>query len=177
MRAVEHMNSIIDDLLEVTRLEPGSVELARAHVSVGDLIAEVIDTHRERIGSRAVELCSELDEALPEIWADRERVLRVLENLDVGPHDHPVVVRVPTGGPPVVFGEGLPDRRPAAHDVPEVRHREARAHHRIGQVSGGKRGNTQRADEEPLGLGEVLPDRPGDDVVAAAIARSVSICH
>jgi signal transduction histidine kinase len=75
------MSRILDDLLDVTRLESGSLELNRTAVSPSELIAAVSRSERKQIESRSLELRTEVVPDLPDVWADRSRVLQVFENL------------------------------------------------------------------------------------------------
>lgn len=74
------MQRLVRDLLEVARLESGHVELARARVSPARLLAQALELQRTA-GASSVELRLELDEDLPEVWADGDRVLQILANL------------------------------------------------------------------------------------------------
>jgi PAS domain S-box-containing protein len=80
-RAARRMASIIEDLLEVTKIEAGGLELERNRISVGDLVAEVADAQREHAAARSLTLEAEAPPTGLEIWADKHRVLQVFENL------------------------------------------------------------------------------------------------
>jgi len=80
-RCAGRMNHIIEDLLEVTRLEAGEFRLARQRVSVAGLVATVIELQKDQVESRSIELRADVAESLPEIWADEHRLLQVFENL------------------------------------------------------------------------------------------------
>jgi PAS domain S-box-containing protein len=79
--AVRRMSRIVDDLLEVTRFEAGQLELAPMRVSPAEVIAEVSKSQREQIRLRSLELRTDVAPDLPDVWADRNRVLQVFENL------------------------------------------------------------------------------------------------
>jgi PAS domain S-box-containing protein len=80
-RSVSHMRRLIDDLLDVTRMESGQLELERAGVEPGELVAEVVESHRDRAAVESIELRNEVTPNLPAAWADRDRMLQVFENL------------------------------------------------------------------------------------------------
>jgi PAS domain S-box-containing protein len=80
-RAAKRMNRILEDLLEVTKLESGRIELTRTRFAPGDVVAEVSLSQREQVHSQSLELRTEVAPDLPEVWADRSRVLQVFENL------------------------------------------------------------------------------------------------
>jgi PAS domain S-box-containing protein len=80
-RAVRRMNRLIQDLLDVTRIEASSLPLQTAHLSTHQVISEAVDAQRVLAASASLELTLELDEELPEICADRHRLLQILDNL------------------------------------------------------------------------------------------------
>lgn len=121
-RCTDRMSHIIEDLLEVTRLEAGELRLARERVSVADLVATVIEMQKDQIESRSLELRADVAASLPEIWADEQRLLQVFENLignaakfttqgsitlGVERGEHEVVLRVVDTGPGIA-AEHLP---------------------------------------------------------------------
>jgi len=78
-RAARRMNRLIQDLLEVTRLEAGRLVLLRTTVRTSALLAEHVEAQRPL--ATADELTLQLDAPpdLPDVWADRDRLLQVLE--------------------------------------------------------------------------------------------------
>jgi PAS domain S-box-containing protein len=84
-RRIEHaarrMNRLIQDLLDVARVEAGQVALERAALRTQEVEAEAIDMQRTLAAAASVELRLDADEHLPEMFADRHRVLQVFENL------------------------------------------------------------------------------------------------
>jgi PAS domain S-box-containing protein len=81
-RAARRMNRIIQDLLDVTRMEAGSLSLERAPLPTVQLLAELIESQRAQLpASRAVTLRLAVDGALPPVWADRHRLQQIVENL------------------------------------------------------------------------------------------------
>jgi PAS domain S-box-containing protein len=80
-RAAKRMSRILEDLLEVTKLESGRIELTRTRLSPGEVIAEVSRSESEQVRSRSLELRTEAAAGLPDVWGDRSRVLQVFENL------------------------------------------------------------------------------------------------
>jgi PAS domain S-box-containing protein len=80
-RAAKRMQRIIEDLLDITRIEAGALEIDRVLVSAGKLVEDVVETQRAQVSACGLELRTELQEALPEVLADRERMYQVFENL------------------------------------------------------------------------------------------------
>jgi signal transduction histidine kinase len=79
--AARRMSRILDDLLDVTRFEAGQLELNRTRVSPAEVIEEVSRSQREQVRSGSLALRTEVAPDLPDVWADRSRVLQVFENL------------------------------------------------------------------------------------------------
>jgi PAS domain S-box-containing protein len=82
-RAVQRMNRLIQDLLDVTRLEAGYLSVDKARLATEKVVADAVEAQRESAARTAVELDLDLDLAghLPEVWADRDRLLQVFDNL------------------------------------------------------------------------------------------------
>jgi signal transduction histidine kinase len=80
-RAVDRMNRLIGDLLDITRLEAGRLILEQEPVAVVDLLSQTHESWEATAASR--ELSLEIGPA-PKglaVFADRSRVLQVLDNL------------------------------------------------------------------------------------------------
>jgi signal transduction histidine kinase len=80
-RAVDRMNRLIGDLLDITRLEAGRLVLEQEPVAVRDLLSQTRESWETTAASR--ELSLQIDPA-PEglaVFADRSRILQVLDNL------------------------------------------------------------------------------------------------
>lgn len=74
------MNRLIQDLLDVTRLESGELPLARQAVDVGPMLAEAVELARPLAVAKGLRLAWDADHAVTAI-VDRHRVLQVLANL------------------------------------------------------------------------------------------------
>jgi signal transduction histidine kinase len=80
-QSAEQMERLINDLLEVKRLEAGKVKLERRATAVEPLLRTVHSTFSELAGQRGIELYCHAPELLPPVLADRQRVTQVLSNL------------------------------------------------------------------------------------------------
>jgi signal transduction histidine kinase len=80
-RSAERMNRLIQDLLEVARLEAGKSPVHPSRIPVLDLLDEVVGGHAKGAESRGVGLAGELEGGLEEVWGDRDRLVQVLTNL------------------------------------------------------------------------------------------------
>ncbi len=76
-----HLARLVDDLLEVTRVVHGKVQLRRGPVVLDELVRGVADDHRAAFEARRVELVVELPEEPLRVEGDRTRLAQVLGNL------------------------------------------------------------------------------------------------
>jgi PAS domain S-box-containing protein len=79
--AAHWMQAIIDDLLEVARLEGGRPSLRRAPVDAAALARRVVALHAAQADAAGVTLSALAPPELPPLHGDAERLLRALGNL------------------------------------------------------------------------------------------------
>jgi len=77
-RQAKKLARLIDELLDVSRLQQGRVEMRLAEIDLADVIREVAE--RMRLLSKGHEIEAKIDGAAP-IVADRDRIEQVFENL------------------------------------------------------------------------------------------------
>jgi len=81
LRSVGRVNHLIEDLLDVTRVEAEIMALSCNVLAPVPVVIDGLDSQRLTGAAASLELRIEIDEELPEIWADRHRLLQVFENL------------------------------------------------------------------------------------------------
>ena len=81
LQAATQMDTLIQDLLDVTRLERGQLRLARRAVPIAALLATTADVLAPLAASRGVALDTELEAGLPLVEIDPDRIAQVLSNL------------------------------------------------------------------------------------------------
>src|SRR5262249_1958947 len=59
----------------------GQLIIERTQLSAHELINVAVDMHRPMASSSSLELGVDLDRDVPDVWADRERLLQVFDNL------------------------------------------------------------------------------------------------
>jgi PAS domain S-box-containing protein len=79
--AANRMNRLIGDLLDVTRIEAGHLSLKPARLPVTELLTDALEGQTPLATASSLELQRETAAELPDIWADRDRLLQVFENL------------------------------------------------------------------------------------------------
>jgi signal transduction histidine kinase len=72
---------MIDDLLDIARIEAGKVTLERRAVSLGPLVAETVESLQHEAKGKELTLGSQLDPAARFVSADVDRLRQVLMNL------------------------------------------------------------------------------------------------
>lgn len=75
------LESLVEDFLEFSRLEVGSLKMNLGEVSVGIELKELFELYQPRALQKGIELKLEIEEALPVIEADAVRLRRVFTNL------------------------------------------------------------------------------------------------
>jgi len=76
-----HLLSIINDVLDMSKIEAGKVELAKEVVQIQNVIGEVLRMVHERARSRNIELTAQLSDDNVEIWADERSMKQIFLNL------------------------------------------------------------------------------------------------
>jgi signal transduction histidine kinase len=80
-RQVDHMVRLVDDLMEVSRITRGKIELRKERVDLAEVLAAAVETSRPLIDAARHQLTIELPpEALP-VEADPVRLAQVFSNL------------------------------------------------------------------------------------------------
>ena len=80
-RQAEHLTRLVDDLLDVTRISRGKVELQRRHVDLREIVRKTTDDLRSEFDQSGVAL--HVEHSVGPVWveADTTRVAQVLGNL------------------------------------------------------------------------------------------------
>jgi PAS domain S-box-containing protein len=124
-RSARRMNRLIQDLLDVTRMEAGSLSIDRARIAAGEVLGECAEAQRPLAAAASLELRLEVAPDLPDVLADRDRLQQVFENLIgnaikfTGPGGAIAVGAAPRDGEVLCWvadtGAGIP-----AEDLPHV---------------------------------------------------------
>jgi len=120
----ERLQDIVDDLLDLSRIQAGKVEVQPAPISAKSLVEGALANRSAAAAAAKVRLSADIGEPILPVLADAERVALVLDNL-IGnalrhaPQGSEVIVRAQPQHDAVRFevsdeGEGIP---------PEYRHR------------------------------------------------------
>jgi signal transduction histidine kinase len=77
----EHLQLMVDSLLDVARMEAGETQLKLTAANLGQLILEAIDRTRISTEMENITIHAIIPDDLPPVMADHEKVDRVLSNL------------------------------------------------------------------------------------------------
>ncbi len=194
-RIVESMAELVNDLLEVSRIEAGSIELSEGTVPLADVLVAVRDQVEPVAASRGVDLSIRPPSRLRVAFGDRRAVERIVVNLVgnavkyTGPGGHVDVDVAPDGMVALVVvrdnGAGI-----APEDRARVFERFARLDHHRSLPGTGlglpiardlarlMDGDIGLASQPGVGSAFVLalpgPTRPDAAAVAAALERAVA---
>ncbi len=80
-RSAMRMSRLIEDLLDVSLIEEGKLSVARARTAAHGVIEQAVLAHESVAVAASVEIRVEVPADLPEVWADHDRLLQILENL------------------------------------------------------------------------------------------------
>jgi PAS domain S-box-containing protein len=80
-KAVARANCLIQDLLDVARMEAGRISVAPLPEALAPLLKEVCELHRALAEAKSLQLTISVPEDCPAILADRDRLLQILSNL------------------------------------------------------------------------------------------------
>jgi signal transduction histidine kinase len=78
---VDRMATLVSDLADVSRIEAGRIKLDFIAVNFKDVAEEVIRSLRRMIEEKKQQLILDLSPDLPQIWADRVRLVQIVTNL------------------------------------------------------------------------------------------------
>ena len=80
-RQTEHLTRLIDDLLDVTRIARGKVDIARAPVNIADVARRAADDLRPVFAERGIAMSLDIPPQMAWVVGDETRIAQVLANL------------------------------------------------------------------------------------------------
>ena len=91
--STDRLVELINELLDISRIEAGRVELKRRALDLPRLIRQVTDTMRPQLNAKQQAVTLDLAPALPAVWGDPDRVIQILTNFVSNAHKY-----TPAGG-------------------------------------------------------------------------------
>lgn len=80
-RAARHLQSLVDDILDLSRIDASRLPLLRELLDIRVVVTEAAETIRPLVRQRGLSLDVELPDTLPALFIDRTRIRQVLLNL------------------------------------------------------------------------------------------------
>lgn len=77
----QHLLGLINDILDLSKIEAGRMELFKESLQIGELVHSVLATAIGLTKDKPIELCQEIAPNLPPVEADHTRIRQVLLNL------------------------------------------------------------------------------------------------
>ncbi|MPQ29914.1 GAF domain-containing protein [Clostridium estertheticum] len=77
----ERLSSLINDLLDISRMEAGKVVLNMRKIDIEEIITQVITLMNPIIRGKSLQVIQSISETLPEIMADKDKLMQVIINL------------------------------------------------------------------------------------------------
>ena len=115
----QHLLALVDDVLDLARIEAGKIALSREEVDPTMLLTEVVGIVRNYIVAKGLQLKINVEKDLPTLWIDRLRIRQTLLNLLVNAARHTehgrIDVDVHRQGDELVIqvtdtGQGIPEQ-------------------------------------------------------------------
>ncbi|XOU94979.1 MAG: sensor histidine kinase [Candidatus Kerfeldbacteria bacterium] len=75
------LNDLVEDLLEVSRIQQGRTNLKLMSVSLSPIVQEIINNFSQQATSKGLKLTSSIQDNLKNIYADEGRIKQILVNL------------------------------------------------------------------------------------------------
>jgi signal transduction histidine kinase len=79
--SAEHLLALIDEILDLSRVEAGEVNVDMAETHIEDVLREVADSLEPLVDRPRVRLVVEAERTLPQVVTDRDKVKQILLNL------------------------------------------------------------------------------------------------
>jgi signal transduction histidine kinase len=95
---LDRLERLVEDLLDLSRLDRGAMAMHPEDVNINDLVAEVVRSNTARANLRRIRLVAEPLPDLPSVSVDHERMTQVLVNLisnalNYSPQDTTITIR------------------------------------------------------------------------------------
>ncbi len=80
-RNINRLTNILNDLLNLSRIESGKIELKFENIALKEIIELAASSLRPHADVKSIQIEAELPESLPEIYGDQEKIEQILTNL------------------------------------------------------------------------------------------------
>lgn len=77
----QHLLSIINDILDLSKIESGKMELLKEMIDIGEIAEETMSTAYALMRDKPVKLTADIEENLPLVYADKTRIKQMILNI------------------------------------------------------------------------------------------------
>ncbi len=81
LRNIRRLKALIDNMLDISKIEKGKLEILKKNVDIGEIIREVLSDFLQRIERKGLEIKSDVPPQPMEVLADKDKISQVLINL------------------------------------------------------------------------------------------------
>ena len=81
VRNSQHLSRLVDDVLDLSQIEMGRMALNKEWVAIAEILEEAAEAMRPLFQTKGLDLLTEIEADLPELYCDRTRVRQVIINL------------------------------------------------------------------------------------------------
>lgn len=78
---IDRLIRLVTDLLDISKIESGKVEMKRQEVDISLLVEEVITGYKEELLKKQINFTKDISSSTGVIWADRDKLTEVIINL------------------------------------------------------------------------------------------------
>lgn len=78
---IERLIRLVTDLLDISKIEAGKMELRRERVKIGPLVDEIIAENNIRISKKQLTVKKDIPQDIGLLWADKDKLTEVIINL------------------------------------------------------------------------------------------------
>jgi PAS domain S-box-containing protein len=78
---IERLIRLVTDLLDISKIEAGKMELRREEIDIGSLVNYVLATYEKEISKKGLSLKKDIPKDIGFLWADKDKIEEVLINL------------------------------------------------------------------------------------------------
>lgn len=121
LRNTNRLDGLIQDILDISRLESGTMKFVPEKTGIGKIVTESVETMQSAADLKNIRINADVKDRIPELVVDQERVKQVLINLidnaiKFSPDGSVINVRTKRQGDDVLFevqdfGRGIPKNK------------------------------------------------------------------